>query len=159
MTIFKPCAGAIEIARTCEGGPSEFVLISVGAGFPARDLDGIVTGISLNLSSNVQFLHSLDDLIYAYAFGDRIGDLSVGGIGFVNPCGSGSTSRMDIFNIYPFYENNRPIGADVKVLNITLSSAQTSINLRGVLMAMRIDVTEENGTMGYWTLSFKVIRQ
>jgi hypothetical protein len=150
-----PCSGAVQIARTCDLIRTEFLIISVDGGGIA--FDGIVTGMSLSLAANYQFMHSLDDFIYVYAFGDRIGDLSFNGVGFVNACG-GDTVRMGILRLYEFYKTNSASEGGVKILNITLTSGSTSISLRGVLTAVRIDVVEENGIMGYWSANFKVIR-
>lgn len=149
--VMSPCAGAIQIARTCDIVRPEFLIMSIGDNF-----DAIVTGMSLNLAANYQFMHSLDDFIYVYAFGERIGDLSLNGIGFVNACGQGS-DRMNIMRLYEYYNTNVSTGI-VRPVDITLTSGAKSANLRGVLTAVRIDVVEENGIMGHWSLNFKVIR-
>lgn len=149
--VMSPCSGAVQIARTCDLVRTEFLIISVG-----NDFDAIVTGMSLNLAANYQFMHSLDEFIYVYAFGERIGDLALNGIGFVNACGSGDTARMGILRLYDYYKKNVSTG-NIQPIDITLTSGSTSINLRGVLTAARIDVVEENGIMGYWSLNFKVI--
>lgn len=149
--VMSPCSGAIQIARTCDVVRPEFLIMSVGDNF-----DAIVTGMSLNLAANYQFMHSLDDFIYVYAFGERIGDLSLNGIGFVNACGDGA-DRMNIMRLYEYYNENVSTGI-VRPVDITLTSGAKSANLRGVLTAVRIDVVEENGIMGHWSLNFKVIR-
>ena len=149
--VMSPCSGAIQIARTCDIVRPEFLIMSVGNNF-----DAIVTGMSLNLAANYQFMHSLDDFIYVYAFGERIGDLSFNGIGFVNACGDGA-DRMNIMRLYEYYNTNVSTGV-VRPIDITITSSTKSANLRGVLTAVRVDVVEENGIMGHWSLNFKVIR-
>lgn len=164
--IMTPCAGAVQVARTCGGG-GEFLTITVSAagGDGAQAFDGIVTGMSLNLAGNYQFMHTLKDLIYVYAFGDRIGDLTISGLGFLNPCaapGADVPARMRLFNQYNYFDRlNKKEGVAAPLdITITASGQQNqSINLSGVLIAARIDVVEENGIMGYWSLNFKVVRK
>lgn len=154
--LMSPCSGAVQIARECGVVRTEFLIISVDGGGMA--FDAIVTGMNMSLAANYQFMHSLDDFIYVYAFGDKIGDLVFRGIGFVNACGSGDTARMGILRMYEYYKSNIGSGADIKILTITLTSGSTQVSLRGVITAATIDVIEENGIMGHWSLNFKVIR-
>lgn len=71
-------------------------------GFPSGA--AIVTAAAMQHQGNVQFLHTVEDFIYVYVFGDRIGTLSVEGAVFMNQC-SGQQSGMDA--VLGFYGQNR----------------------------------------------------
>jgi hypothetical protein len=149
-TVFKPCNGAAEIKRNCEDG-----------GILEIDADGLssevlVTGLTLELSGNYQFLHTLNELIYFYAFGDRVGTLNITGIGFVVPCAN--ATKGSIFNVYDYYKRNRAAKSGGEAMKIVLSAKGQQIALWGFLTGMRIDVSDSQmGTVGYWTLRFEVI--
>ena len=149
-TIFKPCSGAAEIQRDCE---ENGVLQIDAAGLSEQAL---ITGMTLELSGNYQFLHTLNDLIYFYAFGDRVGTLNLTGIGFVVPCSN--VKKGSVLKIYDYYKKNRAAKSGGEAISIVLTSRDGKIQLWGFLTGMRIDVTDSQmGTVGYWTLRFEVI--
>lgn len=150
-TVFKPCNGAAEIKRDCDA--NSFLQI---------DADGlseqaIITGMTLELSGNYQFLHTLNDLIYFYAFGDRVGTLNLTGLGFVAPCAN--ATKGAILTIYDeYYIRKRAAKSGGEAMQIVLKDSASQITLWGFLTGMRIDVTDSQmGTVGYWTLRFEVI--
>jgi hypothetical protein len=51
-----------------------------------ESLSAIITRISTTEQCNYQFLHTLGDHIYLYVFGDRIGQLGIGGLTFNDNC-------------------------------------------------------------------------
>jgi len=51
---------------------------------------GIITQGTIEHEGNYQFLHTINDAVYVYVFGDRVGSLVVGGIAFGVPCGGGN---------------------------------------------------------------------
>lgn len=46
----------------------------------------IVTRVTVSQQVNVQFLHTLGNLIYIYVFGDRMGQVSLSGLSFACVC-------------------------------------------------------------------------
>lgn len=61
----------------------------------------IVTHAAVNLQGNYQFLHTLDDFIYAYVFGDRMGSFQVSGIAFLGACNpSLPVGTAEVLNYY-----------------------------------------------------------
>jgi hypothetical protein len=82
QSIFTPCEGAIVKVNLCPqgggGGGGTFNVTVNGAqlGFPT-------SGFILEMQGNYQFLHALDQFIYYYNFGDRVGELTVSGFGFI----------------------------------------------------------------------------
>jgi hypothetical protein len=150
--VFTPCSGAVEIARpNC---PSTQVL--------TIDIDGpvqaIVTGMTLEMSGNYQFLHTLNDLVYFYSFGDRVGTLTLTGLGFIQSCAN--SSKGSVMKMYDYYMEKRASKSGGEALNIVLTGDSKSIKLWGFLTGMRLDINDSQlGVVGYWSLRFEVLPQ
>jgi hypothetical protein len=154
MTLYlSPCSGAAVVQRPhCDS--TEIFSIKVDKDV----IDAVITGMSLELSGNYQFLHTVNDFIYFYAFGDRVGQLSISGIGFVKPCGDGS--KGPILKLYDYYLKNRASKRGGKAVKVTLKDSSGEKTFHGFLTGMRLDVNDGTiGTVGYWTLRFDVIPQ
>lgn len=146
---FTPCAGAVEILREgCDDSDHLFILIP---GF-----EGIITSLSVELSGNYQFLHTLNDFIYVYSFGDRIGTLNVSGVGFTHPCAGGKGSLMEV---YKYYKERRIGGASGAAMTIVIQDSKEQGIFHGFLTGARIDATSDTavGPIGYWSLRFEVL--
>lgn len=147
---FTPCAGAVAIVREgCD--EADHMIITIDGGF-----DSIITSFSLELSGNYQFLHTLNDFIYVYSFGERIGVLNLNGVGFTKPCGSDKGAIMEVYN--PYYKDNR-ISQSANPLKIVIEDSKTKGTFMGFLTGMRIDVTSDTavGPLGYWSLRFELL--
>jgi hypothetical protein len=122
-------------------------------------LDAIITGMTLEMSGNYQFLHTVNDFIYFYSFGDRVGQLSVSGIGFVRPC-AGADNKGAIMKLYDYYMAKRASKRGGRALKVTIGNDKDIKTFHGFLTGMRLDVNDGTlGTIGYWTLRFDVIPQ
>jgi len=160
--VFTPCAGVVEIKRTWCGDDTFFTLKVDG-----QEINGIATGIEIEMSGNYQFQHTVNNFIYFYAFGDRIGSINVTGIGFVKGCGSSRWNNIfdvqkkgELLQLYDYYMQHRAAASGNKSSKLTISSADGGTKtLRGFLTGMRMDIkaTEALGTVGYWTFRFEVI--
>jgi hypothetical protein len=145
---FTPCAGAVAISRDgCD--PADHMIITLGSEF-----NSIITSLSLELSGNYQFLHTLNDFIYVYSFGDRIGVLNVSGVGFTNPCGE----KGAIMESYEYYKTER-IAKSERAITITLEDSKAKGTFLGFLTGMRVDVTSDTavGPLGYWSMRFELL--
>jgi hypothetical protein len=125
-------------------------------------IDAIVTGMTLEMSGNYQFLHTLNDLVYFYSFGDRVGSLVVTGVGFIGKCGDGID--LGILKVYEYYTQNRATQGNGKALKIVITvpnnGAGQTAKFFGFLTGMRMDVADSQmGFLGYWTLRFEVLPQ
>jgi len=160
MTLaFTPCTGAVTIARPGCTSADVFAIKVDGV-----ELSAIITGMTLEMSGNYQFLHTVNDFIYFYSFGDRVGQLSVSGIGFVRPCDGGLVrgdgSKGPIMTLYDYYMTNRASKRGGRALSVTIGSETDIKTFHGFLTGMRLDVNDGSlGTIGYWTLRFDVIPQ
>lgn len=152
--VFTPCSGVIGIVReNCDETDNFFISIS-GASGDLLD-NAIVTNMSLELSGNYQFLHTLNDFIYAYAFGDRIGTLNVGGVGFAKPC---EGKKGSLLNAYEWYKSNR-IAVSTQIMTIILRDSVATGTFVGFLTGMRLDANTDSeiGAIGHWSMRFELI--
>lgn len=146
--VFTPCAGAVGIVRE---GCSDTDHLSIDIpGF-----EGIITSLSLELSGNYQFLHTLNDFIYVYSFGDRIGTLNVSGVGFTKTCDGGKGSLL---KVYEYYKDKR-ISKAKSAMTIVIRDSEATGTFFGFLTGARIDATSDTavGPLGYWSLRFELL--
>ena len=106
----------------------------------------IITQGAIVENGNYQFLHTLNETIYAYVFGDRIGELRIGGIAFAHPCdGQHSGMKQVIDN----YRANR-----IAVKGGPVQVSFGEVDYKGFLVGMTIDVTDPEYNLGQWALRF-----
>jgi hypothetical protein len=152
--------------RGCEGG-----VLRVNAGCAAGTIATIavdpfplqlpITGYSLDMGTNHQFLHSLDNFIYLYAFGDRIGELTLSGLAFTGSCvqnnGGGDISNaMSQCAILSYYNDSRVSNSNGTKASL-ISIGNCSKILRGFLTGMRLDVPDPSAPVVQWALRYHVI--
>jgi len=150
--VFTPCSGAVEIQRDCPANQVLKILVNDDI------LAGIITGMTLEMSGNYQFLHTVNDFVYFYAFGDRVGTLTLTGLGFMTACAG--SAKGGILQLYDYYMSNRSIKRGGKAMPIVIEGGEpsASVALWGFLTGMRMDVADSQmGTVGYWTLRFEVL--
>ena len=155
MLAFSPCTGAVAIQRECKND-----VVILDTLIDDEPISAIITGMTLEMSGNYQFLHTLNDLVYFYSFGDRVGSLILTGIGFTNPCNY-DAYKGSILRLYEYYMNKRAVKSGGKAMSIVLETGDgEQAKFWGFLTGMRVDVSDgQAGPMGYWTLRFEVLPQ
>lgn len=157
QSVFTPCEGAIVKVNLCSdggsGGGGTFNINVDGAqiGFP-------VSGFILEMQGNYQFLHSLDQFIYYYNFGDRVGQLTVSGFGFMGrTCEPGGllARESSVCGILDFYMNNR----QSKIKKAVKVGTDKCGTFWSFLTGMRLEITSGSlgAPVGQWSLRFHVI--
>lgn len=128
------------------GGLLPFRIIMAGIDVTAPNTRAIITQAGIVENGNYQFLHTLNETIYAYVFGDRIGELRVGGIAFAHPCGGEESGMKQVIDNY---RANRiaELGGPVQV-----SFGET--DYRGFLVGMNIDIADAERNLGQWAFRF-----
>lgn len=159
--VFSPCAGVVAYTPTNCDGDSRFLSVSVAN----RNLldNALVTGVSVALSGNYQFLHTVNNFIYFYAFGDRISTLNISGMGFIKPCAGANNNnkKTQLQSIYDFYLTNRAAKSITRPLDIVLAGTgggTANFKFVGYLTGMTIDIktVDSMGTVGFWNMRFEV---
>jgi len=128
------------------GGLLPFRIIINGTDISSPNTRAIITSAGIVENGNYQFLHTLNETIYAYVFGDRIGELRVGGVCFAHPCGGADSGMAQIIRQY---RANRiaKLGGPV-MLNFGEE------DYKAFLVGMTIDVTDAERILGQWALRF-----
>jgi hypothetical protein len=152
MSIFKPCSGGVYKVKSCEdgGGAGGGGALSID-GFPS----GVpITGFLLELHTNHQFLHSLDEFIYVFPFGDRIGELTVSGISFLGAeeCDGGG-SPCGVFEYYLKKRLSKPDGFTPSLIELSDCNGV----LLGFLTGMRLQTLKPELPIVQWVLRYNVI--
>lgn len=73
--------------------------------FQARK--AIITRVMIAQETNQQFLHTLGGDIYIYVFGDRVGQLTIGGMCFAHDCDRPGDRQHGIEKMLAWYRSNK----------------------------------------------------
>jgi hypothetical protein len=150
-SLFSPCAGSVVRVQLCDDDAKVFSVSVAGTDLTTKFP---VSSYTLEMAGNYQFLHALDGFVYFHSFGDRIGELSVAGLGMLTkPCPE-EAAQGGASDLYGFYEDNKQSKSQ-KAVNII---AGGKIDLRGFLTGMRIEVNASAGVpLAQWSLRFHVL--
>ena len=118
----------------------------------------LVTGVSYGLSGNYQFLHTVNNFIYLYAFGDRISTINITGLAALKTC---AENPKTIAKIYDFYKANRVAKKKNAMRIVVNGRGGGEMNLRffGYLTGMTLDIknTESLGNIAFWNMRFEAV--
>lgn len=155
--VFTPCTGAVQVVRPgCTDG--DFLTVTIDGDKFTKTF--IVTGVSLEMSGNYQFLHTVNDFVYFYSFGDRVGTLNVSGVSFIKNCAEVEKTGARFLEAYKYYTQNRAAQRDGKAVTITLATPDDQVTFYGFLVGMRIEAADNQmGPVGHWTMRFDVLPQ
>lgn len=115
-------------------------------------MKAIVTSAGLAAQSNVQFIHTLRDLIYVYVFGERAATLTVSGVIFGGGCDGGPSGIESVFNYYNTYRISNS-GRQVAIQFGTSSVGRFNAFLVG---APTMAITDPAMNMGQFSFTFQV---
>lgn len=76
----------------------------------------IVTSVGVRLGVNAQFITAFDEAVYTYVFGDRPGDLIIGGLAFLEACNPDGASSSGVGQVFDYYESNKASARNTVVL-------------------------------------------
>ncbi len=130
----------------------------VGRTGPLIASSAIITRISGNIQTNTRFSHALDNSVYVYSFGDRMGQATVSGLAFESDCRqisvgavnplSGSSLLTGLDQILLFYRSNRVSLSNFPVI---LFVGTISI-LRGYLVGIDFATQSTEMRSTAWTM-------
>jgi hypothetical protein len=150
-TIFSPCIGAVAKIPGCD---TEKVFAVHFDGELGGELTVPITGFALEQNGNYQFMHTLNEFIYVYSFGDRISELVLSGIGFVKTCASAESAKLS--NVLQFYKDNK-LSANGK-LSVTIGDLPDA-TFYAFLTGSRLEMQDPKTMLGQWSLRFNVVPQ
>jgi hypothetical protein len=149
--LFNNQPGVVVALNTGNGGDNPFrVTID---GFPENGAQGgiILTEVAVQRHGNFQFLHTLQDLVYVYSFGERIGQIRASGMAFARTCG-GAEGLTVVLN---YYEANRlEVRADP--VSIVIGTGGSG-RFRGFLTELNADVSRPEARLAQFGLQFHAL--
>lgn len=124
-----------------------------------QSFKSIITGLSFQQQSGFQILHTLNQFIYIYNFGERSSDLMINGLCFMANCTDSVNLATGIIStptglehVIKFYKQNR-LSTSGAPLSFTIG---TTIALKGFLVGLRTDMTDPNSGIAQFSMQFKV---
>lgn len=148
--MFASNAGILAV-RNIEGGVPALVSIS-GPGGELTQLDSvIVRTIGVTQDVSAQFVTSLQKVVYVYCFGDKMGQITVGGLAFSRVCSSGAPTgdmkgTTDLMN---YYDASRAVD-EKRVMKVMLGGH----TFQGYLLAMNLQT--EDTSMRTFNFGFTI---
>jgi hypothetical protein len=123
---------------------SAFRVTVQGWGFRQR---AIITQAAVVQNGNFQFLHTINDQIFVYVFGDRISEIQIGGMSFGTYCDNNQPGTLDVF---PFYRQRR-IAVQAQPLLVRIGQGGV---FRSFLTGMNFEVTDPESMLGQFSFRF-----
>lgn len=146
-SIFSPSVGAVTKVSSGTAEPIFNIVFKGGAG----KLTAPITGFALEQNGNFQFLHTVNDFIYVYSFGDRVGELVVSGIGFAKTCASANGAKL--CGVLDFYNTNKLSN----VGNLSVQLGDCAPPFFAFLTGMRMELQDPRTLVAQWSLRLSVI--
>lgn len=134
------------------GGAALPFTVNVGAGVTFNRLRAVVNAVGLSQQASVQFLHTLRNYVYVYVFGERIADLTVSGVMFLNPCDGGQGGETGWRRVYDFYNEYR-ISKNPAPVVVTVGG----VTVEGFLVGMTMTAQDPANMIGQFTMAFKYL--
>lgn len=126
--------------------PSPFYVALAGDSTPFRA--GIITQVGVRQEGNFQFLQTLDDTIFLYVFGNKIGEIRLAGMAFSESCDAQGTIGSD--EVLDFYDENK-ISNQAEPVIVGLGPRR---KFNGFLTGMQFDVADPELQIGQWSYRF-----
>ena len=151
-SVFTQCDGAI--ARVPINCADDKYLVRIN--FNGTQIPMPVTGFALEMGGNYQFLHTLSEFIYFYAFGDRVSELNITGMAFIaSSCGPSIVKRKDsLKDVYDFYKTNRATKKRARAISLTLGKVDT---FWAFLTGMRMEIPRADIPLAQYLLRLHVV--
>lgn len=122
------------------------------AGVNFQDRKSIVTRLTLAQETSHQFLHTLGGDIYIYVFGDRVGQMTIGGMCFALDCDRPGDRKHGVERMLEFYRDNK---ASKKKDPVTVMIGQTPVT--GFVTAFNADVFDHKLNIMQYSLGLMAI--
>jgi len=111
----------------------------------------LITQVARTETTNHQLQHTFGNSIYAYVFGDRVGELKLSGVCLSPSC---DTDSDGIAAVQSTYENNK-LSAGGAPLVLTLGR---NVTLLGLLTGMSTEMADPETQLMQWAYRFNTFR-
>jgi hypothetical protein len=144
MNMFSDRTGRVVLVPDA-GAP---VALSVQGWPGAQALKAAITSINLGAAGNVQFVHTLRDFVYVYVFGERMSEITVGGLAFPNDCQARTPGGIE--NLWRFYQRNR-VASRGAPLGLAVGA---TMMFEGFLTGFTVALNDPQFGLAQWALRF-----
>ena len=110
----------------------------------------LITRVTVAQQANVQFLHALGSQIFVYAFGDRMGSITLSGLSASCPCPQGND--LGIERILKYYSDNR-VSKRKKPVRVTIGKTV----LEGFVLSVSGDTVDPSTNIIQWGLNLATL--
>lgn len=141
-SVFKSVDSAVHMVRMPDTPAHIFQIKTDNSLFVAP-----VTGFALEMQGNYQFLHTVNEFIYLYTFGDRICDLILTGVCFTEICPGANGNVTDVFQ---FYKDKR-IAVYNKPVEVQLGTLGTFTSF---LVGAKLEQPKADNGIVQWVMRF-----
>lgn len=109
----------------------------------------IITKISYQQQTNSQFQQSLDNIIYVYSFGDKMGNIAINGMAFPRVCSGNQNGITEVLNFYRQYR----ISSTVSAVRVTFANEV----INGFLVGMSLQTVDTSSGVHAFSLLLRTI--
>lgn len=138
-------------------GGSQF---STSDGSAYNSMRSIISSINISENTNSQFLTSLNKVTYLYTFGDKLAELDVGGLFFLNPECDGVSGFHAVYN---FFEANKLSTNNIKPIKFVLTAraemTTTARTFNCFLVSSNFSITDPAAMIGTYSLKLYYMPQ
>lgn len=155
MDIFSTDPGTVVLAEVSDGTPMNLYVDNWGG---YNSFRSIITGFRVQLRGGAQFMHTLNEFIYVYTFGERMGQVSLSGLSFYQDCQDFDEALQGVPDhgleeVIGYYGFNR---VNERVLPVTIVLGTTT-SFDCFLTDMSADLVDTERVLGNWTLNLAAI--
>lgn len=155
MDIFSSDPGSVVLADVRDGTPMQ-LLVDGWGGY--NSFRSIITGFRAKLRGGVQFMHTLNDFIYVYTFGERMGQLTLSGLSFYQDCQNfdealQGTPDHGLEEVIGYYGLNR-VNERAPPVTVVLGTT-TSFNC--FLTDMNAELVDTERVLGSWSIDLAAV--
>ena len=118
-------------------------------------LSAIITRVGTEEHGNYQFLHTLGDHIYLYVFGDRIGQMVLGGLAAPSTCQYGGGILHGIEYVNAWYALNK-ISSRLNVVYVLLGQRTV---IPGYVVGLRPQLWRPEEMIMQFSIDFAILPQ
>lgn len=143
----------VRIDSVNRGGPLPFAVRTTMPGFggvvsPTSRL--IITQTSTSDSVNYQMTQTMGEAVYAFIFGDMLGELSLTGVAFSRLCGADGDGVEQLLAAYDAFK----LSARGRPLMVNLGN----ITFRALLVGSQLSLADPEMLLAQWSLKLLQIR-
>lgn len=152
-TLWSSNFGKVTVME--DGGPAAIIGVSSSPDITFESHKSIITSVGISEQCNAQFLHTIGDSVYVYTFGDRMGEVRLGGISFAANCDdSGAEVEHGLVSIRKFFHANK-VSKIRNPMHVLLSASGEEI--QAYLVAWTGQVVQSEHRVFEWSLQMAAV--